>query len=307
MRIAFLGLGLMGSAIASRIAQSRHELTVWNRTASAADPLAAQGARAASSAADAVKDADLVFTMLLNDAALESVLVEQGVLDAMQAGAIHVSLSTISVALAERLEKEHGRRGQQMVGAPVFGRPNVAADGKLWIAAAGPSAALETVKPVIADYSRGATVVGERASLAHAVKIGGNFLITAMIASLSEGVTFAEAHGIDAGVYLELVNSALFQSPFYAAYSKLMLNPPKQVGATMQLGQKDMSLFREAAQATHTSTPLADMFYQQFQAAIDEGKGTRDWAAGYLEQVREQSNTGAPVTQKVTEKGMGKA
>jgi 3-hydroxyisobutyrate dehydrogenase-like beta-hydroxyacid dehydrogenase len=307
MRIAFLGLGLMGSAIASRIAQSQHELTVWNRTASAADPLTELGARAASSAVDAVKDADLVFTMLLNDAALESVLVEQGVLDAMRPGAIHVSLSTISVALAERLETEHDRRGQQMVGAPVFGRPNVAADGKLWIAAAGPATALESVKPVLASYSRGTTVVGERASLAHAVKIGGNFLITAMIASLSEGVTFAESHGIDASVYLELVNSALFQSPFYAAYSKLMLDPPEQVGATIQLGQKDMSLFRQAAQATHTPVPLADTFYQQFQAAIDEGKGTRDWAAGYLEQVREQSNAHASVTGKVTEGGVKKA
>jgi 3-hydroxyisobutyrate dehydrogenase-like beta-hydroxyacid dehydrogenase len=307
MRIAFLGLGLMGSAIASRIAQSEHELTVWNRTASAADPLTEQGARAASSAADAVKDADLVFTMLLNDSALEGVLMEQGVLDAMQAGSIHVSLSTISVALAERLEKEHGRRGQQMVGAPVFGRPNVAADGKLWIAAAGSSGALETVKPVFASYSRGTTVVGERASLAHAVKIGGNFLITAMIASLSEGVTFAESHGIDAGIYLELVNSALFQSPFYAAYSNLMLDPPEQVGATIQLGQKDMSLFRLAAQATHTPTPLADTFYQQFQAAIDDGKGTRDWAAGYLEQVREQSSAHATVTKKVTDGGVERA
>ena len=290
MRIAFLGLGLMGSAIASRIAESSHELTVWNRTASAAAPLVEKGAQAAGSAAEAVGQAEVVFTMLLNDGALESVLFEQGVLDAMPPGAIHVSLSTISVALAERLEKEHSRRDQSMVGAPVFGRPHVAAEGKLWIAAAGPSEDLATVQPLLESYSRGITVVGNRASLAHAVKIGGNFLITAMIASLAEGVTFAEAHGIDAGTYLELVNSALFQSPFYAAYSKLMLHPPTEVGATIELGKKDMNLFRQAAQASHTPTPLAEIFLQQFQSAIDNGAGNQDWAAGYLQQVREQAN-----------------
>jgi 3-hydroxyisobutyrate dehydrogenase-like beta-hydroxyacid dehydrogenase len=298
MRIAFLGLGLMGSAIASRIAHHNHEFTVWNRTASATEPLVHKGARAASSAADAVKDADLVFTMLLNDSALESVLFEYGVLDAMEPEAIHISLSTISVALAERLETEHQARGQHLVGAPVFGRPNVAEEGKLWIAAGGQSSALSTVRPLLETFSRGITVVGDRASLAHAVKIGGNFLITAMIASLSEGVTFAEAHGIDAAVYLEVANSALFQSPFYAAYTKVMLHPPETVAATVKLGQKDMNLFREAAQNTDTPTPLADVFGQQFQKAMDGGEGNSDWAAGYLQQVRAQANAHEKITEK---------
>ena len=290
MRMAFLGLGLMGGAIAGRIAHNNHELTVWNRTASATKPLVHKGALAASSAAEAVKDSDIVFTMLLNDAALESVLFEQGVLEAMQPDAIHVSLSTISVALAERLETEHHARGQHLVGAPVFGRPSVAEDGKLWIAAAGKSSPLSKVRPVLETFSRGITVVGDRASLAHVVKIGGNFLITAMIASLSEGVTFAEAHGIDAAVYLEVANSALFQSPFYSAYTKVMLHPPEQVAATVKLGQKDMNLFHEAAHTTRTPTPLADVFEQQFQEAIDGGEGESDWAAGYLQQVRAQAN-----------------
>jgi 3-hydroxyisobutyrate dehydrogenase-like beta-hydroxyacid dehydrogenase len=291
MRIAFLGLGQMGSAIASRIVQGTYEVMVWNRTADAAEPLVAQGAEVAASAAEAVKDADVVFTMLLNDAALVSVLFEQGVMDAMQPDALHVSLSTISVALAERLEKEHEARGQHLVGAPVFGRPNVAREGTLWIAAAGKSSSLSTVRPVLNEFSRGITVVGERASLAHSVKIGGNFLITAMIASLSEGITFAEAQGIDAGVYLEVINSAIFQSPFYAAYSKVMLHPPEQVAATVTLGQKDMRLFQQAAHTTHTPAPLADLFERQFQAAIDGGAGERDWAAGYLQQVRAQAET----------------
>jgi 3-hydroxyisobutyrate dehydrogenase-like beta-hydroxyacid dehydrogenase len=291
MRIAFLGLGQMGSAIASRIAHGKYEVTVWNRTAAAAQPLVAHGAKSASSAAEAVRDADVVLTMLLNDAALESVLFEQGVMDALPSGAVHVSLSTISVALAERLEEEHHTRGQHLVGAPVFGRPNVAHEGKLWIAAAGESGPLSTVRPVLESFSRGKTVVGERASLAHAVKIGGNFLITAMIASLSEGITFAEAHNLEAGVYLEVINSAIFQSPFYAAYSKVMLHPPEQVAATVKLGQKDMRLFQQAAHTTHTPVPLADLFEQQFQAAIEGGAGERDWAAGYLQQIRAQTET----------------
>ncbi len=291
MRIAFLGLGQMGSAIASRIAQGGYETVVWNRSASAAEPLRDQGVPVAPSAAEAVRNADAVFTMLLNDGALESVLFEQGVLEAMQPEAMHVSLSTISVALAERLEKVHQAHGQYLVGAPVFGRPNVAQEGKLWIAAAGEAGPVTKVRPVLETFSRGITMVGERASLAHAVKIGGNFLITAMIASLSEGITFAEAHGIDAAVYLEVINSALFQSPFYAAYSKVMLHPPQQVAATVTLGQKDMRLFRQAAHTTQTPAPLAAVFEQQFQAAIDGGAGDSDWAAGYLQQVRAQTET----------------
>ena len=109
---------------------------------------------------------------------------------------------------------EHRNRGQRFVAAPVFGRPNVAADGKLWIALAGEDAAIEIVRPLLASISRGYTVVGSEPKQAHALKLGGNFMITAMVQALSEAFVFADAQGIEPKVFLETVNSALFQSPF---------------------------------------------------------------------------------------------
>ncbi len=289
MRIAFLGLGKMGSAVARLLVDKGYSLTIWNRTPAAAQPLEERGATVASSPAEAVHEAQAVFTMVHDDSALEDIFFKLGALDALPQGAVHVSLSTISVALAEKLEAEHSTRGHGFVGAPVFGRPDVAAEGKLWLAVAGLPDTLSEITPVLQVFSRGMTVVSDRPSLALVVKLGGNFLITAMIASLSEGITYAEAHGIDPALFLETVNNALFQSPFYANYGKVMLAPPAEAAATVELGVKDTRLFREAAKETATRTPLADIFQQQLNAAFDNGGAQDDWAAGYLKQIRSEA------------------
>ena len=291
MRIAFLSTGQMGSAIVSLLIKSGHGLVVWNRTQSRLQPLVQQGATAASSPADAAKESEVVFTMPMDDAALEEIVFgKDGLLETMPEHAVHVSLSTISVALSQKLTVEHATRRQSFVAAPVFGRPNVAAEGRLWIVTAGKQDALDKVKPLLQSFSRGITVVGDKPYKAHALKIGGNFLITALIASLSEGFVFAESQSIDPALYIEAVNAALFQSPFYTAYSKVMLHPPETPGATIALGQKDTRLFREAAAATNTRTPLADHFQEQMQQASDAGLRDRDWAAGYYQFVRSISH-----------------
>ncbi len=278
--MTFLGLGQMGSGVAKLLLARGYDVTVWNRTADSAEALGKEGATVAATPALAVADAEVVFTMVHDDAALESILLEQGGLAAIPAGATHVSLSTISPALADRLDGEHAQRRHRFVASPVFGRPAIAAEGKLWLAIAGKEEVVTPLLPVLDTFSRGYTIVGEKPSTALAVKIGGNFLITAMIASLSEGMVFADAHGIAPELYLETVNSALFQSPFYANYGKVMLDPPEQAAATVSLGVKDMRLFREAAKETSTRTPLADIFQQQLNAAYDAGLGEVDWAAG---------------------------
>ena len=291
MRIAFLATGQMGAAIVRLLLSSGHELTVWNRTESKLQPLLELGAVAASTPAQAVEDCEVAFTMPMDDASLEEIaLGADGFVEALPEHAIHVSLSTISVALSQQLSVEHTTRKQRFVAAPVFGRPNVAAEGKLWIVAAGRQDALDTVRPLLASFSRGITIVGDKPYKAHALKIGGNFLITAMIASLSEGFVFAESQSIDPALYIEAVNAALFQSPFYAAYAKVMLHPPEVPGATIALGQKDTRLFREAADATSTLTPLADHFQEQLRQASEAGLRDRDWASGYYQFVRSISH-----------------
>lgn len=286
MRIAFLGLGVMGSAVAEHLMAAGHELTVWSRTRSHAEPLGERGAHVAGSAAEAVRDVEVIFTMVFDDKALEEVLFGGNVLKGMTPGAMHVSLSTLSVALSDRLTLAHRAVGLKFVAAPVFGRPEIAQEGKLFTVVAGEADAVNQVRPLLESFSRSVTVVSEKPSAAHALKIGGNFLITAMIASLSESLIYAEGLGIEPKVFLETVNAALFRSPFYEAYGKVMLNPPEKAGATIALGEKDMRLFREAAKETHVSTPLADLFEAYLGQAIREGMKDEDWAAGYLHLAR---------------------
>lgn len=281
MRIAFLGLGKMGSAVARHLLNAGHQLTVWNRTAAHADPLKALGAKVAESPSEAVNSCEVAFTMVMDDPALEAIVLESGVIKAMPSESIHVSLSTISVALSDRLTEAHRAAGTHFAAAPVFGRPNVAEAGRLWTVTAGKSQIIERIRPLLETFSRGVTVVSERPSAAHALKLGGNFLITAMIASLSEGLAYAEALGIEPALFAQTINTALFQSPFYEAYSKVMLHVPERPGSTIALGEKDIRLFREAARSADVKTELADLFEANLQKAIEAGMKDEDWAAGY--------------------------
>jgi len=291
MKIGFLGLGNMGSAMARRLIAAGHEVTVWNRNRAKAEALASEGASVAATPAEAEQGKDAVVSMLFDDAANEEVLLgPDGALSAMESGALHIACSTISVALSERLTREHEARNLQFVAAPVFGRPNIAAEGKLWIVAAGAEDAIAKARPVLEVMSRGITIAGPKPAQAHAIKVAGNFLITMMIQSLSEAFVFAKVSGIDPALLLETVNSALFQSPFYAAYGKVMLNPPEQPGATIELGVKDLKLFLEAAEANKAWLTVADLMQDRFEEAIASGLGNADWAAGLLQAAENASH-----------------
>jgi len=281
MRIGFLGLGKMGAPMAMRLLAAGHELRVWNRTEGKTEPLLREGAIAAATPAEAELGADAVITMVFDDAANEEVIFgPNGLMDAMSPGVLHISSSTISVALSERLTAEHTKRGHEFVAAPVFGRPNVAAEGRLWIVAAGAEKALARARPLLESLSRGITVVGTEPRQAHAVKLGGNFLISAMIQALGDSFVYAEGQGIDPATFFEAVNSALFQSLFYAAYSKVMLHPPEPPGATMELGEKDLRLLQAAAAGRGTRLSLADFLTEVFAEARAAGFAQEDWAVG---------------------------
>jgi 3-hydroxyisobutyrate dehydrogenase-like beta-hydroxyacid dehydrogenase len=300
MNIAFLGLGKMGLPMARCLLEAGHQLTVWNRTLARADSLIAEGAKLAATPAEAAHAADVVLTMLFDDAANEEVLYgpgndpSKGALATLRPGGLHISLSTISVALSERLTAEHQSRRQRFVAAPVFGRPNVAEEGRLWIVAAGEESAIAAARPLLEPLSRGISIIGSEPRHAHALKLGGNFLISAMIHSLGESFVYAAGQDIDPEVFLETVNSALFQSPLYAAYGKVMLHPPEQLGATLALGAKDMDLLRQAAASRQTNLSLADNLAEIFAQAQQSGLGNEDWAVG---QYRMAQRRGKPQNQ----------
>jgi 3-hydroxyisobutyrate dehydrogenase-like beta-hydroxyacid dehydrogenase len=279
MKIGFLGLGNMGTPMALRLIAAGHELSVWNRSEARTKPLIREGAIAAATPAEAELGSDAVITMLFDDAAYEEVLFgANGLVDALSPGALHISCSTISVALSERLTMEHANRGIDFVGAPLFGRPSVAEEGRLWVVAAGADRAVNRARPLLEAFSRGITVVGKEPRQAHAVRLGGNFLISAMIHSLGEAFVFASRLGVEPETFFEAVNNAMFQSPFYAAYANIMLHPPEHIGATIEVGAKDLRLLREAAASRQTRLSLADQMAEIFVEAQRIGPTDQDWA-----------------------------
>jgi 3-hydroxyisobutyrate dehydrogenase-like beta-hydroxyacid dehydrogenase len=280
LKVGFLGLGNMGTPMALRLLAAGHELSVWNRSEGRTKPLIHEGAIAAATPAEAELGADAVITMLLDDAAYEEVLFgPNGLVDALSPGGLHISCSTISVALSERLTVEYANRGIDFVGAPVFGPPSVAEEGHLWVVAAGADRAVDRARPLFEAISRGVTMVGREPRQAHAVKLGGDFLISAMIHSLSEAFVFAAQQGVEPGTFFEVVNNALFESPFYAAYAKILLHPPENIGPTMELAARNLRLLRDAAASRRTRLSLADKLAQILAEARRSGQGGEEGGA----------------------------
>lgn len=280
MKVAFIGLGGMGSAMAAHLARAGHELAVHNRTRSAAQPLERAGARVATTPRDAAAGAEVLLTMLADDAAVEAVLFgRDGAADGLAAGAVHASMSTISHALSRRLVDEHGSRGQLYVAAPVFGRPDAAATATLTVVAAGPAAAIERCRPLFEAMSQAIEVLGEDAPAATVLKIGGNFLLAAAIEAMGEAFALVRKHGIDPARFLEIVNGRLLRSPVYENYGKIIVqelyDPP---GFKLRHGLKDTRLALAAGDAVDVPLPIAGLMRDHYLTAMAWGWADIDWA-----------------------------
>ena len=281
MATALLGLGRMGEGIARTLLSKGHTLTVWNRTAARALPLATAGAHVVSTPQEAATHATLVMTMLADDEAVTHVVEGcDGLLGTMAKGAVHVSLSTISVSLSRKLASAHTTAGQGFVAAPVFGRPAAAASGQLLVVAAGPDDQVAQVRPVLEAFSRQLVVLGRNPEQANACKLAGNFLIASMIEALGEALAFARRHDIEPRLFLETVNGGLFKSPIYETYGTIVAEKRyAPAGFAMPLGLKDMRLALQAADAAGVPMPLASLIHDHLLAAIGRGKQDLDWSA----------------------------
>jgi 3-hydroxyisobutyrate dehydrogenase-like beta-hydroxyacid dehydrogenase len=281
MNVAFLGLGGMGSAMAENLNRAGHQLTVYNRTRAAAEPLEGKGARVAATPREAAAGAEVLVTMLADDAAVESlVLGKDGAAVGLPRGAVHASMSTISVALSRRLATEHRARGQGYVAAPVFGRPEAAAAAKLTIVAAGAADAIERCRPLFEAMSQAVEVVGEDAPAANVLKIGGNFLLAAAIEALGEAFALMRKHGIPPARFLEIVNGRLLRSPVYENYGKLIAEARYQpAGFKLRHGLKDTRLALAAGDEVDVPMPIAGLVRDQYLSAMAWGWGDIDWAA----------------------------
>lgn len=287
MNIAFIGLGNMGSAMAANLLKAGHTLTVYNRTRARADELKPLGARVAATPGEAAAGAEVAITMLADDHALESVVFGQGtaekgkgMLDSLPPNAIHISMSTISVALSRRLAAAHAERKQRYVSAPVFGRPEAAAAAKLFIVAAGPAAQIERCRPLFDAMGQKTFLAGDDASGANLMKLAGNFLITAVIEGLAESFALVRKAGLDANMFHEILTSSLFNAPIYKTYGAL-INSQKfePAGFKLPLGLKDNRLLLAAAEENTVAMPMASLIRDRFLAALGQGMGELDWSA----------------------------
>lgn len=280
MQVGFIGMGSMGIPMAASLIRAGHTVTVYNRTPGKADELVDQGARAAGSVAEAC-GGDAVITMVSDDAALEGVVLgEGGILASLSAGAVHISMSTVSVAISERLAAAHQEAGQRYVSAPVFGRPEAAAAGKLFVVAAGAPDAIEACTPLFEAMGQKTFTVGERPEAANLVKLSGNFLIASVIESLGEAMALVGKGGVDRRQYLELLTSTLFNAPVYKTYGGLIVEQKfEPAGFAAPLAHKDMSLVLAAGEGLRVPLPVASLLRDRLLRLLAEGGDHQDWSA----------------------------
>ncbi len=281
MKIAFLGLGNMGSHMAHNLLRAGHDLSVWNRTLSKADQLAAEGAKVSPAAGEAAKDAEAVITMLADDHAVESaVLHAGGVLDHLPKGAVHISMSTISVALSQKLAAEHSKHGHLYIAAPVFGRPEAAEAGKLFVVAAGEKSAIERYQAILETLGQRVFVIGAKPEMANVVKLSGNFLIASVIESMGEAIALTRKYGIDPHEYVEFLTNSLFAAPIYKTYGGIIADQKYQpAGFKLRLGLKDVRLTLAAAESVDTPLPFASEIRDNMLTAIGRGMEEMDWSS----------------------------
>lgn len=277
--IGFVGLGSMGLPMATNLLLAGFSLQVYNRTPEKAQPLIAQGARLVNSPGDVVESGGIVITMLANDQALEEVVLgENGILDKLGAGGIHLSMSTVSPATAQKLAQHHEQRGSDYLAAPVFGRPDAAAASKLWICLSGNGAAKERVLPLLNVLGQGVRDFGEEVGAANVVKLTGNFLIVCAIEAMAEAFTLAEKNGIERTQVAELFGQTLFACPIYQNYGRMIAQQQYQpAGFQLSLGLKDVSLVLQTARSSQMPMPLASLLHDRLMAAVARGRGDIDW------------------------------
>jgi len=278
-RLGFIGLGNMGQPMAAKLLKAGYLLSVYNRDVKKTEPLVHAGASRAERPRDAAKVGGIVITMVANDDALEAVtLGHDGLLESLDPGGIHLSMSTVSPSLAQKLTELHAAHHSTYIAAPVFGRPEAAAARQLWIAVAGDPVAKKRVRPVLDVLGQGIFDFGEEPYKANIVKISGNFLIASAMESLGEVFAVAEKNDIPRRSVIDMFSQTLFASPIYKNYgTKIAERSFDEVGFMLKLGLKDVDLLLDQAKQSQVPVPFASHLHNRMLGEIANGNGERDW------------------------------
>ncbi|MEH2180946.1 NAD(P)-dependent oxidoreductase [Nostoc sp.] len=276
MKIGFIGIGSMGAAMVPNLVKAGHQVSVWNRNLDAAKAL--EGVTVLTSPSAAFEN-DAVITMLSDDVAIRSVIIDSDILASARKDCIHIMMATISPAIVEELQELHRKAGIAYVAAPVLGVPAVAAKGELNILAAGDAKAIATVQPLFDALGEKTWHLGDDPKHANIAKIATNMMITLAIESMGEATALTESYGLKASDFVEVITNTVFASSSYKRYGGNIANNSYEPGFKLTLGLKDVNLALDAAKAKHAALPAAEIVRENMIQAVDRGLGSKDWSA----------------------------
>ena len=279
MEVGFIGVGRMGSVMVGSLLQAGHRVYVWDLSDKAMQQASAAGAIAATNAKDAFRG-DAVLSMLPTDEAMRGVFLDGGVLpEKASSTSIHVNMATASVECARLMTAEHARRGIDYISAPVFGRPEMAAQRQLNIPAAGAPAAIDKVQPLFDSIGKKTWRLGDVPANANVTKLAGNLMVACMLESLGEAAALARANDMSPADLLGVVVGSLFDVPIYRIYANLVateaFEPP---GFDLRLALKDTRLILAAGDAASLPLPFASVLRDNYLDALAHGDEHKDWA-----------------------------
>jgi 3-hydroxyisobutyrate dehydrogenase len=298
--IGWIGLGRMGEAMAARLVKAGHKLSVWNRTASKADPLARIGAEVVTDKT-AMAHCATLFTMVSTTDDLKEILFGAGGVMAGNARPKRVvDMSSISDTGSAEIRKALTQAGVAYLSAPVSGNAKVAKAGKLLVVASGPKAEYETVQPLLAAMGRSAMYVGQ-GELSRIWKIAHNTMFGVIIHSLCEITLLAEKAGIPRHVFLASINDSVLGSMYTRYKTPALVNLDFTTTFTPKLLLKDMELGMGAAKAQGVVMPTASATRESIQALANQYPGDIDFSVLLLELARAAGMTLEPENVKVSD------
>jgi 3-hydroxyisobutyrate dehydrogenase-like beta-hydroxyacid dehydrogenase len=277
--IAYLGLGTMGSGMASNLLKAGYDLTVWNRSAEKCEPFARKGGRVAGTPAEAVRDVDLIMYSLSNEQAIEEVVFGgKGILSGIKEGQIAMDMSTVLPATSLREQEAYAKHGVDFLDVPVFGSKQESADAKLWIMAAGNKAVFEKVKPVLEHLGQTVHYLGKNGNAA-AMKLVGNLIVALEMEALAEGLILAQKAGLDLSAVMEVVKVADFRSPLLVSNGQNILKRNFSPSFALKLMLKDADLIAKFSESLESPTPALPVVQKNLESAVALGFGEENASA----------------------------
>lgn len=288
MKICFIGLGRMGSGMVKRLLETGHEVSAYDQIPELVNAMREEGAHGADSIADAIRDSEVIISMLPSDAALDGlVFSEGGLLASMSEGMVHMPMGTHGVKQIQKILEAHNDAGQVLVATTVLGRPDLALSGQLTIIPGGPADTVKRLQPVFEALGRQVLNAGEDPVSSTVIKVAHNFVLGCAIEVMGEGVSLVRKHGGDQKLFLDALVKGLFSCTAYEVYGNIIVDEAyDNVGATALIGLKDANLALEAAEAAQMPLPSANVLRDRLLGAIAHGESDLDWAVVARDQAR---------------------